>query len=751
MLSSMMRGRARAAAGAVIALLAFGPAAYSAVPSLEERMAGLASLGARIEGSAAEAEAFGRIESSLRAMGLSPRESGFDDAFEDYSRSRIVEATVAGERDDELAILVPVNSWTGAKDGYEGAFGIALALDEAARLAADAKAGAAPPLSVRFVFLGGEKRGRKADDHVAALGSQVWIARRNGDGRLAALYLDLPFPSRRIEMLSAGRRTLSPYWYFESMRRALEVSGVRYGIEANRQEAFKLGLASDFGPATPYLEAGIPAIELRGPQEADTGDGAWFSEAVASFAKGMSGGFPESWDRHYFITEIGRSIGVLREKTYVAMLVASLAVIALSILAATVARRRLIKKLLRKMPAFLVQFLALFCALAAVVVAGRGLAALESLVLGSARAWTLLPRVFVIARTFFCFLLFLAILSQLVGRRILTTNRYFYEFAGLFCLAIDVLVFSVVDLSASFYFIWALVVVEVSLAIHRRWASMTAYAVMYFPLLAIAAELLRKPDLAAYGRVISPDLGGALTFSALSLPFFVFTTSPFLLAEPREQAAHRRIAVLLAAAALAFELFALVAFRVVVPGTGAARSDLGLSESVDQDTGRFELRLSGAQRIGRGILSLGGRKLEYSSRGDLVLLSGADPARRIGIAETRSTFLDRQDENLSVSFESPPYSLDFTLESDEEILIYECSLPYKVSVDGRSATIYAGVNPGKEFPFTITVPDSFEARLVVRARYLEPLADCSLSSGAPLRMEGATVTASKLIGAGKGR
>jgi hypothetical protein len=53
------------------------------------------------------------------------------------------------------------------------------------------------------------------------------------------------------------------------------------------------------------------------------------------------------------------------------------------------------------------------------------------------------------------FLLFLALLSISVEQRLLTRIHYFYEFAAMTVLAFDILIFAAVDLSVSFYFVWA--------------------------------------------------------------------------------------------------------------------------------------------------------------------------------------------------------------------------------------------------------------------------------------------------------
>jgi hypothetical protein len=754
----MEKKRESAVARAILAsFLLLAAAAGFAAPSIGERLAAIRALGPRSEGSKGEAAAFDYVEASLRESGLAPTESDFSDASEDYSRSRIVEAAIKGSRGDELSIVVPVGTWTDSPDPTEGAYGVALALDEAARLAEAKSAGEPCPITVRFVFLGAEKRGAFAAGAVAGLGSKTWIARQEGRAGLAVLYLNMPAAPSRVSLRSAGRKALSPFWYYDGARLALEASGAVHDIEANRQQAYRLGLATDYGPAAPYLEAAIPAVELRGdepagprgPGAAPSGDG-WFAAFVGRFAQAEGGGFPESWDRHYFVVELGRRIAVLTETTYVAALVALVALVLSSFLVASVARRKAVSQMLKRVPAMSAQVLAMFGVLALVFLAGKGLSMLESAAFGSSDAWRLMPRLFAAARILFSFLLFLCVLTFLVEKRRLTPNPYFYEFAALACLAIDVLVFSVADLSASFYFIWALVLVEVSLALRRRWATLLAYLFMYLPLLVVAGELALRPDLSAYGKLVAPGFLDVFSLTALSLPFFVFTASPLLFFARPGTAARRKAVVFFAVSAVVIEALALCCFWAAAPRDGPGRRDLSITELVDQDKGRFDIRLRGLRSLGAGSLARGGTRLDYSSAGDRVELAGKDDKRRIRIIEETSPFLDRVDENLRIDFSDRPYSLDMTLESAEDILLYDCSLPYKVAVDGKSAVLYAGVDPGAEFSFSVTVPAGFRSRLIVRARYLRPLEDCSQSSGSPLGYAGVQVQASREIGEARG-
>ena len=111
---------------------------------LEGRCSGLASLGPRVEGSAAEGSAFDYIAAAAPGSRLGPKESGLEDAVEGCSNSRVIEAEVRGRparraRDRRACRLM------GAARGALRALGRglrhALALDEAARLEASMRAG----------------------------------------------------------------------------------------------------------------------------------------------------------------------------------------------------------------------------------------------------------------------------------------------------------------------------------------------------------------------------------------------------------------------------------------------------------------------------------------------------------------------------------------------------------------------------------------------------------------------------------
>ncbi|MDA8424914.1 MAG: hypothetical protein M0Z80_02155 [Treponema sp.] len=712
------------------------PAAMPVPRDFPGILADIRAFGERVENSAPERRAFDYIEAACKEYGLEVSRLSFDEAPGGYSTSRILEARVGGSRGDELALVVPVDSWIDAAPGEGGAVGVALALAEAEVFGSEAAAGRRPPVTLRFVFLGAERRGPRRTGEEASLGSSTWIARAEGLESLAVIYLSMEGLSSSIGIENAGKGVLSPFWHYDRTRLALEAAGFDLRLEANRMQIFRLGLGDRYGPAAPYLAAGIPALAIRGWGSAPDSDqakiGGEFTKFMRNLLRRNEAGFNESWDRHYLIIQLGTFSAVVRETSYVAFLVLFSAFAVGAALVLSVTRRARLKAAVHRVPIMGAQLLALFAVLCAILLLERGMSALDGLVIGSSSFWRLSPRLFAGARVVASFFLFLSILSILVERRVLTPNPYFYEFAALVCLACDIYIFSAIRLTLSFYFVWAFFIVALSLAARRPFATLIAFCLMYAPIGLLAVELILRPEYAVYLRLMAPSITDGLVIAATSLPFFTFVASPLLFYSRHGPAARRRAIFVFALIALSIEGGAL-AYATL----GPARSSPGapgpsaftLSETIDQDRGRFSAVMSAARRIGKGLLLRGGERLPYRSAEDRVVLGGPDGERIVSVAQSTSAFLDRVDDAVAISWTRAPYSVELRLSGERELQIYDCDLPYQVSLDGKSAVIFAGVNPGKHLRFSLTVPLNFDATLEVHSGYLHPLVPYRFAGG----------------------
>lgn len=694
----------------------------------------VAALGRRFENSVGEAGAVALIQKTCREAGASVRVSSFDSLPVGHSYSSIIEANFPGRREERLIFIVPLDQH---QDGPvdEGSGALSLALAEIERLGAEQAAGGTElPVGVSFVFLSAERRGRYAEGEVPGLGSEAWLAENASiSAYLAVIYLSFDALPSKISLLNAGKGILSPYWHYENSRRALVGSGFDYELNSNSMQIHRLGFVDAAGPLEPYLSASVPAIELKGIKGAPISAASSFC-AFEYFLKNLvmanSGGFSSVWDRDYLSFQVGKRSFVVRETPYIAFLLLFCSAVTAGILVLTIVRRSAAKLFLRRLPVIVGQVFALYCATLVVLFAGRLISGLDALALGSQDFWRLEPRAFLLARILGVFFLFLAALSLLVDRAILTANPYFYEFAALLYLAVDILVFSALMPALAFYFVWAFVFVGFSLMARKPWMSLVSYLLMYAPLLLLARELIVEPELSLYGRLIVPDFTESALLAAALLPIFIFTASPFLFFAPNGKRGRTAAAILLVCLAAFSESGAL--FRALSPAT-LSGSPFVLSERLDAGTGELRATLKGSRRIGELSLSRGQSSLLFKSQGDTAMASGLDSATWLHHLEKSSSFLGRSVLRIKLSFTREPDFLSLRLSGDEDLRLYDCSLPYRTAIDGKSAEIFVGALPPQPFELDLTVPRGFEAHLAVKASYNESLVPYVAAEGQSLK------------------
>jgi hypothetical protein len=704
------------------------------VSGIERAQKTVAALGRRLENSPGEASAIALIEGNCRRAGALVRVTGFDTLSAGHSYSSIIEAVFPGARKDRLVFVVPLDQHQDGPEN-EGSGALSLALAEIERLGVEkAERGTGLPVGLSFVFVSAERRGRYADSENPGLGSQAWIAENSsGTAPLAVVYLSLDTLPSKISLLNAGKGILSPYWHYENTRRALISSGFDYELNGNRMQIHRLGFVDRAGPLEPYLRESIPAIELKGI-DADLVSPALSFQAFDSFLSNLvaanSGGFSTVWDRDYLSFQVGKRSFVVREGPYIAFLLIFCSAVTAGILVLTIVRRPATKIFLHRLPAIAGQVIAIYGATLLVFLSGRLVSGLESLILGSTDFWRLAPRLFLLARIFGVFFLFLAALSLLVERGILTTNPYFYEFAALLCLGVDILVFSALMPPLAFYFVWAFVFVGLSLIARKPWMSLVSYILMYVPLLLLARELIGEPQFSLYGRLILPGFAESALLAAALLPIFIFTASPLLFFAPSGKRQRSATAIVFLCCAAFSEGGALL--RALSPSVLSA-SPLVLSERLDAHSGEVTATLKGSRRIGVLSLNRGELPFIFKSPGDTATVSGLDRTPWLRFSESRSSFLGRSVLGIKLSFAKGPDLLSLKVSSDKELRLYDCSLPYRVAIDGKSAEIFVGARPPEPFELELTVPKGFEARLAVEADYLEPLVPYAMAGGQGLK------------------
>jgi hypothetical protein len=243
----------------------------------------------------------------------------------------------------------------------------------------------------------------------------------------------------------------------------------------------------------------------------------------------------------------------------------------------------------------------------------------------------------------------------------------------------------------------------------------------------LASEMLAAPEFSALPAIVSPGPATWAILAIVLLPFATLLASPLLFLAPRGE--RRRITAFLAFLALALVVEGALVSRTAV---SAASAPIRLSETLDQNSGSWSIILESSLRIGSGTLTRDGSEFPFLVPGDRIELQGGDAAKLLTVSSSRRAFLDRIGWKVEMAFETPPDSLVLELVAPRPLAIYDCSVPYKVSLDGLSARIFVGPGFAAPFAFEITTGPDFGAVLETDAFYDVAISEHRLSMPRPL-------------------
>ncbi|HUX36845.1 MAG TPA: hypothetical protein VMV44_02965 [Rectinemataceae bacterium] len=728
--------------GAVAWLAGDGIDASKLQSDFEALLAQLRAFGPRTEGGPGEAAAAKWIASLLEAGGLSPSMDPLDNLVDDQSDASAVSVRIPGRNDNLLVFIAPLDQHRDGPEG-EGDAAIALMLAELRRIASLPAAGRLPPISMQVVFLPGDKRGSINEGLSQGPGPAWWLAGLDAANPTAVVYLSIDSSRGPIALRNAERGVLSPWWLYDRAVSALGVSGLAFVVHPNRMQGYRLGLLSGRGPLAPYLDGGIPAIELRGGTAGpdSPGDAPAFSRFVEALVEGNAQGFLDTWDRNYSSFRFGSLALEIREGPYMVFLLFFSAGIAILVLTISLRRRALIPRFLEKLPHRLLNLGLLGLLSVVAVLLSFACLGLESLVLGAVSSWKAAPGLFAVMRVLVSVFAFLGILSLAVSRHWISPDPWFYEIAALVLFGLDIFLFAFLSLPLSLYFCWAFIVVLVSTLVRRKIASVFAVLLMMVPIGLVAWEMFATPESSALAFVIAPDPGKGLLLSLVILPYATMFSSPLLFFAPRGIRKRRAAARFFIALAIVAELvpIAVVAARMKT-------MPLSLSESFDQSTSTWKARVESDTRLSALALSRNGAPEPLRSETASALLRGVDSARPISLDVKVRDFLDRSNSSLSLDFPRAPDSISLSILSDKPLAIYDCSLPYRVDLDGHGARVFVGPGKGKRLTFTLTTDAALAARLIVDADFAGGLSDWKLAGSRPLGVVNGRVEASFALG-----
>lgn len=514
--------RAIAAAGLLLTLALASHAQDANTPrwygSFEEDVEFFSALAARDDESTKEWEAAQYIRRRLASSGLRPLLHALTEPFGD-SQSAIVEAAVAGRRADTLLIAIPL-ALAGGPDAepHTDRPALALMLGFAHFLA---QAADRPPISVRFLFLGGE---RGDPDHGYPFGSRSFLQDYLANAPTAVLYFDLIGQPDIVQLHTGGDRVVAPPWLVRGVLGALQGAGQPVGIPAaHANQLVRLGLA-EAPRLAPFFRAGHPALRLSG--HGDAGDASadpdlWLAR-MAQFLTLLTAeyqnGIPAAWDRNYLLLGGTTAPLIVAEQDYIVLVVLAIAVVIFYAFAASTQ--------LRYAGGSLWQYGWRIPLMAAVAVAalGTGSAALGLLPRAARNPllWHDAPVLFLALKLGLAALL-AALFHYAIGQRWLVPDRRapiasFYLAAAAALLLVLVAAAAAVNIALAYPFVWALLCVLLANLARNRWHSLLWIVLAPVWIVRLVASLYLQPAPSFVGLTLFAPLSVDLVAALLLLP-----------------------------------------------------------------------------------------------------------------------------------------------------------------------------------------------------------------------------------------
>ncbi|MDE0227982.1 MAG: M28 family peptidase, partial [Spirochaetaceae bacterium] len=514
--------RAIATAGLLLALAAAPQAQDAETPrwhgSFQEDVQFFSDLAARGEESTMEWAAAQHIRGRLAVSGMRPRLHALTEPFGE-SRSAIVDVAVAGRRDDTLLIVVPL-ALADAPDSPPHTDGPTLALILGfARFLAQAPE--RPPVSVRFLFLGGE---RGDPDHGYPFGSRSFLQEYLTNAPTAVLYFDLIGRPGSVQLHTGGDRVVAPPWLVRGVLSALQGAGQPVRIPAaHANDLVRLGLAEEPRLA-PFFRAGHPALRLSGHRDA-AGAGAdpdlWLAR-MAQFLVLLTAeyedGIPAAWDRNYLLLGGTTAPLIVAEQDYVVLVVLAIAAVIFYAFAASTQLRYATRTLWQygwRIP---------LMGAVAVAALGAGSAALGLLPRAARNPllWHEAPVLFLALKLGLAALV-AALAHYEIGRRWLEQDRRapiasFYLAAAAVMLLVVVAAAAAVNVALAYPFVWALLCVLLANLARNRWHSLLWIVLAPVWIVRLVASLYLQPAQAFVALTLFAPLSVDLVAAALLLP-----------------------------------------------------------------------------------------------------------------------------------------------------------------------------------------------------------------------------------------
>ena len=667
------------------------------------------SLYPRREGSRGEKELLSFIEERLQSLRIPYSWLDFRESDKNHSFSSCLVASFRGELDDTLILSVPINHPAEMSEEFDGSINVALALSVAEHLSRET-----PPISVKILFLGAEY-GQTGN---YPMGSRLFLRDFFPDFKVMNLYLNLKRIPSRLYLRAGGRGIEAPYWLLDRCTVALEKTDIFFLMRGNENQIFRIGLTSEQTIIEPFLNAGYPAISFEGEYESlsPLEQENWvfsFNLFFTEFLQGFSEGIPETWDRHYLFFQARGFYFIISEKMYLIILLVVLAGILVYGLVFTRRLRKYLRILAHNIWALPLFFLFIFLLLFLSTWLIEGILRARNLV----NLWEELPLLFLGFKLAIP-LAILFILLNLVKRFPIPRRGSFYSAAALLFLLLDIIVLGVINISFTYYFLWAFTFALLFSVTSYRPLKVLLFLASPYWIVKSVVELFTLPRLEFCRVLLLSKLGGNLLLTVILIPFilmfirlkFIFPPTRIITNRMRSAATATLFGLILAVL--------LTTFFVYAPYGPRRRQPVNATYVIDEVADKRYLELSSPAPLENLKVRDGNTTISIDTRSRMYTLPLKHGGEYLDTTISSVGFLDRQNVNLLLTPWSEPYRVRLKVSAEEEFVLFDANFPYTREPGGREYTILIGVNPPLPLNVQLTVPKNRTFTVGITLEYL---------------------------------
>jgi len=671
--------------------------------------AAIRSLYPRPEGSEGERELIRFIEERIERLRIPYTRLDYQESDTNHSFSSCLVVDIKGEKADTLILALPINHPAEASGQLDGSINVALGLSIVELLNRTT-----PPISVKVLFLGAEY----GEETEYPMGSRLFLRDFYPDHRVMTLYLNLKRIPSRLYLRAGGRGIESPYWLIDRSTKALEATDIFFLVRGNENQIFRIGLTSERTIIEPFLTAGYPAVSFEGkydpldPLEEENwvfSFNLFFKEFLDSFSEGI----PETWDRHYLFFQARGFYFSISEQAYLIILIIVLAGILAYGLIFTRRLRKYLRILAHNIWALPLFFLFIFSLLFLSSWVLEGILRVRNMV----DLWKELPLLFL------CFklavpLAILFVLLNLFRRFPIPRRGSFYSASALLFLLLDIMTLAVINISFTYYFLWAFFFALLFSATSYRPLKVLLFLASPYWIGKTILELFTLPRLEFCRVLLLSKIGGNLLLTVILIPFvlmfirlkFIFPPARIIRNKIRQTVTASLFAVVLAGL--------LITFLVYDPYGEQQRQPVHAAYLIDETAEKSYLRISSPSPLENLRLSDGSMTMSIDTRSRSYTIPMADIAELLDVEVSSVGFLDRKNVNLRLEPWSQPYRVRLDVSAADEFVLFDANFPYSREPGGRQYTISIGANPPFPLEVQLTVPRNRTFTVGITLEYL---------------------------------